>query len=80
MLKLLIVEDDSTISFGIKYALEQEGFSIDISKDLSSGKEMISSNEYSMILLDVTLPDVTGYELCQYIRGFSQVPIIFLTA
>ncbi|EQI82989.1 response regulator [Clostridioides difficile Y401] len=56
MLKLLIVEDDSTISFGIKYALEQEGFSIDISKDLSSGKEMISSNEYSMILLDVTLP------------------------
>ncbi|MDX5663550.1 response regulator transcription factor [Clostridioides difficile] len=80
MLKLLIVEDDSTISFGIKYALEQEGFSIDISKDLSSGKEMISSNEYSMILLDVTLPDGTGYELCQYIRGFSQVPIIFLTA
>ncbi|KPI54565.1 transcriptional regulator [Clostridioides difficile] len=80
MLKLLIVEDDSTISFGIKYALEQEGFSIDISKDLLSGKEMISSNEYSMILLDVTLPDGTGYELCQYIRGFSQVPIIFLTA
>ncbi|MDX5713022.1 response regulator transcription factor, partial [Clostridioides difficile] len=80
MLKLLIVEDDSTISFGIKYALEHEGFSIDISKDLSSGKEMISSNEYSMILLDVTLPDGTGYELCQYIRGFSQVPIIFLTA
>ncbi|EMJ4326139.1 response regulator transcription factor [Clostridioides difficile] len=80
MLKLLIVEDDSTISFGIKYALEQEGFSIDISKDLSSGKEMFSSNEYSMILLDVTLPDGTGYELCQYIRGFSQVPIIFLTA
>lgn len=80
MVKLLIVEDDSTISFGIKYALEQEGFSIDISKDLSSGKEMISSNEYSLILLDVTLPDGTGYDLCQYIRGFSQIPIIFLTA
>ena len=42
--------------------------------------EITSSNEYSMILLDVTLPDGTGYELCQYIRGFSQVPIIFLTA
>ncbi|MDB3084690.1 DNA-binding response regulator [Clostridioides difficile] len=80
MLKLLIVEDDSTISFGIKYALEQEGFSVDIAKDLLSGKEMISSNEYSMILLDVTLPDGTGYELCQYTRKFSQIPIIFLTA
>ncbi|CZR96839.1 Sensory transduction protein regX3 [Clostridioides difficile] len=80
MLKLLIVEDDSTISFGIKYALEQEGFSVDIAKDLLSGKEMISSNEYSMILLDVTLPDGTGYELCQYTREFSQIPIIFLTA
>ncbi|MDI7814874.1 response regulator transcription factor [Clostridioides difficile] len=80
MLKLLIVEDDSTISFGIKYALEQEGFSVDIAKDLLSGKEMISSNEYNMILLDVTLPDGTGYELCQYTREFSQIPIIFLTA
>ncbi|MCI9975904.1 response regulator transcription factor [Clostridioides difficile] len=80
MLKLLIVEDDSTISFGIKYALEQEGFSVDIAKDLLSGKEMISSNEYSMILLDVTLPDGTGYELCQYTRKFSHIPIIFLTA
>lgn len=80
MLKLLIVEDDSTISFGIKYALEQEGFSVDIAKDLLSGKEMISSNEYSMILLDVTLPDGTGYELCQHTRKFSQIPIIFLTA
>ncbi|MDI0265432.1 response regulator transcription factor [Clostridioides difficile] len=80
MLKLLIVEDDSTISFGIKYALEQEGFSVDIAKDLLSGKEMISSNEYSMILLDVTLPDGTGYELCQYTRKLSQIPIIFLTA
>ncbi|MCC0631024.1 response regulator transcription factor [Clostridioides sp. ZZV15-6388] len=80
MLKLLIVEDDSTISFGIKYALEQEGFSVDISKDLSSGREMISSNEYSMVLLDVMLPDGTGYEFCEYIRKFSQIPIIFLTA
>ncbi|NMS91822.1 response regulator transcription factor [Clostridioides difficile] len=80
MLKLLIVEDDSTISFGIKYALEQEGFSVDIAKDLLNGKEMISSNEYGMILLDVTLPDGTGYELCQYTREFSQIPIIFLTA
>lgn len=80
MLKLLIVEDDSTISFGIKYALEQEGFSVDISKDLSSGREMISSNEYSMVLLDVMLPDGTGYEFCEYITKFSQIPIIFLTA
>ncbi len=80
MVKILIVEDDSTIAFGVKYALEQEGFNVDIAKDLQEARDNISNNNYNIILLDVTLPDGTGYDLCKEIRNMSEVPIIFLTA
>ncbi len=80
MVKILIVEDDSTIAFGVKYALEQEGFNVDIAKDLKEARDNISNNNYNIILLDVMLPDGTGYDLCKEIRNISEVPIIFLTA
>lgn len=80
MVKILIVEDDSTIAFGVKYALEQEGFNVDIAKDLQEARDNISNNNYNIILLDVMLPDGTGYDLCKEIRNMSEVPIIFLTA
>ena len=80
MVKILIVEDDSTIAFGVKYALEQEGFNVDIAKDLQEARNNISNNNYNIILLDVMLPDGTGYDLCKEIRNISEVPIIFLTA
>ena len=80
MVKILIVEDDSTIAFGVKYALEQEGFNVDIAKDLQEARDSISNNNYNIILLDVMLPDGTGYDLCKEIRNMSEVPIIFLTA
>lgn len=80
MIKALMVEDDSTIAFGVKYALDQEGFNVDIAKDLESARESINNNEYNIILLDVMLPDGTGYEFCKEVRDMSEVPIIFLTA
>ncbi len=80
MVKILIVEDDATIAFGVKYALEQEGFNVDIAKDLQEARDNISNNNYNIILLDVMLPDGTGYDLCKEIRNISEVPIIFLTA
>lgn len=80
MTKVLIVEDDATIAFGVKYALEQEGFNVDISKCLQDARENINKDLYNIILLDVMLPDGTGYSLCQEIRILSDVPIIFLTA
>ena len=64
MKRVLLVEDDSTIAFGVKYALEQEGFNIDICKDLESARKIINENDYSIILLDVMLPDGSGYKLC----------------
>ncbi|MDU5022192.1 MAG: response regulator transcription factor, partial [Clostridiales bacterium] len=77
---VLMIEDDSTIAFGVKYALEQEGFNIDICKDLESGRQNINNKEYNIILLDVMLPDGNGYEFCKEIRQTLDTPIIFLTA
>ena len=64
MKNILMVEDDSTIAFGVKYALEQEGFNINICKDLESGKKEIKTKDYEIILLDVMLSDGSGYDFC----------------
>ena len=80
MINILMVEDDSTIAFGVKYALEQEGFKIDISKDLESARSNINEKNYDIILLDVMLPDGNGYDFCKEIREIKDIPIIFLTA
>ena len=80
MTNILMVEDDSTIAFGVKYALEQEGFNVDICKDLESSRENIEKKEYDIILLDVMLPDGNGYDLCKEIRNIQDTTIIFLTA
>ena len=80
MLNILMIEDDSTIAFGVKYALEQEGFNIDICKDLESSRKNIQEKEYSIILLDVMLPDGNGYDFCKEIRENNEIPVIFLTA
>ncbi|MBC5997624.1 DNA-binding response regulator [Romboutsia ilealis] len=80
MTNILMVEDDSTIAFGVKYALEQEGFNVDICKDLESSRQNIEKKEYDIILLDVMLPDGNGYDLCKEIRKTQDTPTIFLTA
>ncbi|RDY24681.1 DNA-binding response regulator [Romboutsia maritimum] len=80
MIKVLMIEDDSTIAFGVKYALEQEGFKIDICKDLESSRKSINENTYNIILLDVMLPDGSGYDFCKELREIQDTPIIFLTA
>ena len=80
MIKILMIEDDSTIAFGVKYALEQEGINIDISKDLESARLNIKENNYDLILLDVMLPDGNGYDFCKEIRKINNTPIIFLAA
>ncbi|MEG0855752.1 MAG: response regulator transcription factor [Terrisporobacter sp.] len=80
MINILMVEDDSTIAFGVKYALEQEGFNIEICKDLESGRKSINEKNYDIILLDVMLPDGNGYDFCKEIRKIKDIPIIFLTA
>ena len=80
MINILMIEDDSTIAFGVKYALEQEGFNIDICNDLESGRNSLNEKTFDIILLDVMLPDGNGYDFCKEIRKSKNIPIIFLTA
>ena len=80
MKKILLVEDDKTLSEGIAYSLKNEGYNVDIAHTYAQGMEFVDTNEYKLILLDIMLPDGNGYDLCKAIRIDKNTPIIFLTA
>lgn len=80
-MKILLVEDDVTLAMGIQYSLENEGYKVTHGKTLEEGRNYIKNDEFNMILLDVTLPDGCGYDLCREIReDDNNTPLIFLTA
>ena len=78
--RILVVDDEKLIVKGIKFSLEQDSMDVDSAYDGEEGLELARTNKYDIILLDIMLPEMTGYEVCQNIRGFSDVPIIMLTA
>ncbi len=80
MKKVLVVDDEKLIVKGIKFSLEQDDMSVDCAYDGEEALRMATENDYDMILLDIMLPGLTGIEVCQQVRGFSNVPIIMLTA
>lgn len=80
MIKALFVEDDLPLALGIEYTLKQEGFDIIHAKNLSEARVQYKNNEFNIILLDVMLPDGTGYDFCKEVREKSEIPIIFMTA
>ena len=78
--KVLVVDDEQLIVKGIRFSLEQDGMEVDCAYDGEEALEMIRNKEYDIILLDVMLPKLTGFEVCQQVREFSGVPIVMLTA
>ena len=80
MKKVLVVDDEKLIVKGIRFSLEQEGMEVDAAYDGEEALEMARNKEYDIILLDVMLPKLGGFEVCQQIREFSKVPIMMLTA
>jgi DNA-binding response OmpR family regulator len=78
--RILLVEDDATLAMGVEYSLKNEGYEVDVANNVASAKTLIDEKEYILIILDVMLPDGSGYELCKYIRRDKTTPIIFLTA
>lgn len=80
MKKILLVEDNETIIMGLKYSLEQEGFQIISTKTKKETEKTILEEQIDLVLLDVTLPDGNGFDICKYIKEKSDIPVIFLTA
>ncbi len=78
--KVQVVDDEKLIVKGIRFSLEQDGMEVDCAYDGEEALEMIRNKEYDIILLDVMLPKLTGFEVCQHIREFSSVPVVMLTA
>ena len=78
--RVLVVDDEKLIVKGIRFSLEQDGMEVDCAYDGEEAVSMARAAKYDIILLDVMLPKFSGFEVCQQIREFSDVPIIMLTA
>ena len=78
--RVLVVDDEKLIVKGIRFALEQDGMEVDCAYDGGEALELARQKEYDVVLLDLMLPVYDGYEVCQRIREFSDMPIIMLTA
>ena len=78
--RVLVVDDEKLIVKGLKFTLEQDNMEVDVAYDGKEALEKARDNQYDIILLDVMLPELNGFEVCQQIRDFSDVPIIMITA
>ena len=78
--RVLVVDDEKLIVKGIRFSLEQDGMQVDCAYDGEEALRLARENPYDMILLDIMLPKYDGFEVCQQIREYSDVPIIMLTA
>lgn len=78
--RVLVVDDEKLIVKGIRFSLEQDGMEVDCAYDGEEALACARENNYDMILLDIMLPKLDGFEVCQQIREFSDVPVVMLTA
>lgn len=78
--RVLVVDDEKLIVKGIRFSLEQDGMEVDCAYDGAEALEYARKKEYDIILLDVMLPEMDGFQVCQQIREFSNMPIVMLTA
>ena len=78
--KVLVVDDEKLIVKGIRFSLEQDGMEVDCAYDGEEALRLATAQNYDMILLDLMLPKMDGFEVCQHIREFSSVPVVMLTA
>ena len=78
--RVLVVDDEKLIVKGIRFSLEQDGMEVDCAYDGEEALKLAKENAYDIILLDIMLPKHDGFEVCQQIREYSDVPIVMLTA
>ena len=80
MKRIFFVEDDLSLINGLSFALQKQGYELTVSRTKAEAEQIWKKGGYDLILLDVTLPDGSGFDLCKKIRETSKVPILFLTA
>jgi len=80
MSRILLLEDDLGLIDGLIFALEKNGFEVAVVRTITEAATVVSEQKFDILLLDLTLPDGSGFEICKKVRKTSNVPIIFLTA
>lgn len=80
MKKIFFVEDDLSLINGLTFALKKEGYEVAVARTSLEAERLWCGGNYDLVILDVSLPDGTGFDLCKKIRRDSKVPIMFLTA
>ena len=79
-MRVLLVEDDEAITMGLSYSLEKEGYEVVTAKNATEARSVWTTGKYDICVLDINLPDGSGYDICRYIKQSEDVPVIFLTA
>lgn len=79
-MNLFLLEDDYAIATGLCYSLENEGYSVTLASGVKQAIDIISKEKFSLYILDLTLPDGSGYDVCKEIKKQGDLPVIFLTA
>lgn len=80
MNSILLLEDDLSLINGLSFAFKKQGFGLDVARTLKEADALWVDGKYDLLVLDVSLPDGSGFEFCKKVRQVSKVPIIFLTA
>lgn len=80
MSKILLLEDDLSLIQGLTFAFKKENYDLDIARTICEAGQLWADGKYDLLILDVSLPDGSGFEICKKVRQTSKVPIIFLTA
>lgn len=77
---IFLLEDDEAIGIGLTYSLENEGYNVTLAKSVKEAEKIIDEKEFSLYILDLILPDGSGYDVCKRIKAKGDLPVIFLTA
>ena len=80
MKRLFLLEDDLSLINGLSFAVRKEGYEIDVARTILEADTLWGKDQYDLVILDVSLPDGSGFDFCRKIRLTSKVPVIFLTA
>lgn len=79
-MKILLLEDDEAIGIGLTYSLKNEGYEVTLAKTVKSALDIVERESFALYILDLTLPDGSGYDVCKKIKEIGDLPVIFLTA